>query len=90
MLEHKLRRLLAGQRLSRFGGGGARGITSCSTKESQQWRRSNRGERRPTGRRRPDSWDVNISFFLGQPQSSEDAKEEGLDITLDDSVVQCM
>ena len=87
MLEHKLRRLLAGQRLSRFGGGGARRVTSRSTKESHRWSRSERWGRRSTGRGRPDSWDVNISFFLGQPQSIGDAKEEGLDVTLDDLAV---
>ena len=89
MLEHKLKRLLAGQRLSRFGGDAAKGVTSRSTKESHRWSRSKRWGRRPTGRGRPDSWDVNISFFLGQPRSSGDAKEEGLDVTLDDPAVQC-
>ena len=89
MLKHKLRRLLAGQRLSRFGGGGAREVTSRSTKESHRWSRSERWGRRPTGRGRPDSRDVNISFLLDQPRSSGDAKEEGLDVTLDDPAVQC-
>ena len=91
MLEHKLRRLLADQRLSRFGGGGARGVTSRSTKESHRWSRSERWERRPAGHDRPDYQDVNISFNLGQPQSSKlsgNAKEEGLDVTLDDPAVQ--
>ena len=40
---------------------------------------------------RPDYQDVNISFNLGQPQSSKlsgNAKEEGLDVTLDDPAVQ--
>ena len=88
MLEHKLRRLLAGQRLSKFSGGGARGVTSHSTKESYRWSRSEQWERRATGRGRLDSWDVNISFFLDQPQSSGNARKKGLDITLDDSAVQ--
>ena len=87
MLKHKLRRLLAGERLSRFGGGGAREVTSHSTKESHQWSQNEQWGRWATRRNRPDSWDVNISFFLGQSQSSGNAKEEGLDITLDDSVV---
>ena len=52
---------------------------------------SERWERRPAGRGRPDSRDVNISFNLGQPQSSKfsgNAKEEGLDVTLDDPAAQ--
>ena len=90
MLEHKLKRLLAGQRLSRFSGGGAKGVTSRSIKESHQLSYSDWWGRWPTGRGKPDFWDINISFFLGQPQSSGNAKEEGLDVTLDDPTVQCM
>ena len=89
MLKDKLKTLFAGQRLSRFGDGGAKGVTSRSTMESHQWSRSERWGRRPTGRGRPDSWDVNISFLLGQPQSSGNAKEKSLDVTLDDPAVQC-
>ena len=88
MLEHKLRKLLVGQYLSRFGVGGARGVTSRSTKESHQWSQSERWGRRPTGRGRPDSWDVNISFLLGQPQSRGNAKKKGLDGILDNPAVQ--
>ena len=40
MLEHKLKRLLAGQRFFRFGGDGVRGVTSRSIKESHQYSRS--------------------------------------------------
>ena len=89
MLEHKFQRLLAGQCFSRFGGNGATKVISRFTKESHQWNRSERWERRPTGRARPDSQDVNISFFLSQPQNSGNTKEDGLDGTLDDSAVQC-
>ena len=49
--------------------------------------RSERWRRRPTGRGRPDSRDVNINFFLGQPQSSGDVKEKCLDVILDNLAV---
>ena len=89
MLEHKLKRLLAGQRLSRFNAGKAKGITSRSIKESHRWSRSERWERWLTGCGRPDSRDVNISFLLDQPRSSGNAKEKDLDVTLDNPAIQC-
>ena len=42
--------------------------------------------RRPAGYGKLDSWDVNISFNLGQSESSSlvaNAKVKGLDMTLD-------
>ena len=87
MLKHKLRRLLAGQRLSRFSGGGAKRVTSRSTKETHWWSHSKQWERRPTGRGKTDSQDLNISLLLGQPQNNSDAKKEGLDVILDVSAV---
>ena len=87
MLEHKLKKLFANQRLSRFGVGEGKKVISRFTKESYRWSRSERWGRRPNGRGRPDSRDVNISFLLGQPQSSGDAKKEGLNVTLDDPAV---
>ena len=90
MLEHKLRGLLAGQRRSKFTSGWARGITSPSIKESHQWSCNERWGRQPIGRGRPNSRDVNISFFLGHPQSSGNAKKEGPDVILDNPTVQCM
>ena len=89
MLEHKLRRLLAGQCLSRFGDGEARGVTSHPTNESHQMSCSEWWRKRPTRRGKPDSWDINISFLLGQSQSSCNAKEEGLDIILNNPAIQC-
>ena len=88
MLEHKLRELLAGQRFFRFGDDGARRVTSHSTKKNHQWNRNERWRRWPNGCNKPNFWDVNISFLLGQPQNSGNAKEEGLDVTLEDLAVQ--
>ena len=54
-----------------------------ATKRSR--RKTVRG--RPAGLSRPDSWDVNITFNLRQPQSGSlvaNAKFKGLDVTLDD------
>ena len=88
MVKHKLKRLFAIQRFSRFGGGGARRVTSHSTKKSYRWSRSKRWGRRPTERGRSDSQDVNISFLLGQSQNNGNVKEVGLDLTLDNPAVQ--
>ena len=88
MLEHKLKRLFAGQRFSSFGGAKARGVTLRSTKKNHQWSYNKWWKIQPTRCGRFDSWDVNISFFLGQPQSSDNAKKKGLDVTLNDPVVQ--
>ena len=93
MLKRKIRNLLADQRFSRFGDSGTKGITSRFTKENQQWSRNEYWKRRLAGHGKFDSQIVNISFFLGQPQSSRlsgNARKKDLDVTLDDLSVQCM
>ena len=93
MLECKPRRPREEERLFKFRGSGAKRVNLRSTKKSHQKSRSGYWERRSAKHGRPDSKDVNISFFLGQPQSnrlSGNAKNESLDVTLNNLIIQCM
>ena len=93
MLEYKLRRLLAYQCFSRFGGNGARRVTLCLTKKT-----TNRLVVSNERDDQPATADLTImmstsSFNSGKSQSNRldsNAKEKGLAITLDNLAVQRM
>ena len=90
MLEQKLSKLFADQRFSRSGSCGVRGVIPHSTKKSH-WRNHNeRWERRQGGHNKHNYQKININFNPSQLKSNKlsgNAKEKGLNVTLDDLVV---